>query len=250
MSCAGFWARKSCGGSHAERAGSALGRNRSLWAASATRGAAGPTVLRGQPRTGAPGGTTFKGGLLSIRGGGLSIWGGGLSIGGGRSSRKGGGLSIEGGGLSCGGKSPSAGLERPSAGLYRAGRDCSGPSAGPPRGLQGPTGRFPLASPFLRPLTELAASPSSLQIKSGGSPAGKDADGPRGATPKGQSCLDRALGIDSKAGTLVHEMSHFNVTAGTSDYAYGTSACQRLASSNPKKAINNADSHEYFAETR
>ncbi len=58
------------------------------------------------------------------------------------------------------------------------------------------------------------------------------------------------LGIDSKAGTLVHEMSHFNVTAGTSDYAYGTSACQSLANSNPKKAINNADSHEYFAETR
>lgn len=58
------------------------------------------------------------------------------------------------------------------------------------------------------------------------------------------------LGIDSKAGTLVHEISHFNVVAGTSDYAYGTSACQRLASTNPKKAINNADSHEYFAETR
>lgn len=58
------------------------------------------------------------------------------------------------------------------------------------------------------------------------------------------------LGIDSKAGTLVHETSHFTVVAGTSDYAYGTSACQRLATSNPKKAINNADSHEYFAETR
>jgi peptidyl-Lys metalloendopeptidase len=58
------------------------------------------------------------------------------------------------------------------------------------------------------------------------------------------------LGIDSKAGTLVHEMSHFSVVAGTSDYAYGTSACQRLATSNPKKAVNNADSHEYFAETR
>ena len=58
------------------------------------------------------------------------------------------------------------------------------------------------------------------------------------------------LGIDSKAGTLVHETSHFNVVAGTSDYAYGTSACQRLASTNPKKAVNNADSHEYFAETR
>lgn len=59
-----------------------------------------------------------------------------------------------------------------------------------------------------------------------------------------------ASGIDSTAGTLVHEMSHFTVVAGTSDYAYGTSACQRLANTNPKKAINNADSHEYFAETR
>lgn len=58
------------------------------------------------------------------------------------------------------------------------------------------------------------------------------------------------LGIDSKAGTLVHEASHFNVVAGTSDYAYGTTACQNLANTNPKKATNNADSHEYFAETR
>jgi peptidyl-Lys metalloendopeptidase len=59
-----------------------------------------------------------------------------------------------------------------------------------------------------------------------------------------------ASGIDSTAGTLVHEMSHFTVVAGTADNAYGTSACQRLATKNPSKAINNADSHEYFAETR
>lgn len=59
-----------------------------------------------------------------------------------------------------------------------------------------------------------------------------------------------SLGIDSKAGTLVHETSHFNVVAGTQDYAYGTSACQSLANSQPSRAINNADSHEYFAETR
>jgi peptidyl-Lys metalloendopeptidase len=43
-------------------------------------------------------------------------------------------------------------------------------------------------------------------------------------------------------------MSHFTVVAGTSDYAYGQTAAKRLATSNPKKAINNADSHEYFAE--
>lgn len=57
-------------------------------------------------------------------------------------------------------------------------------------------------------------------------------------------------GIDSKAGTLVHETSHFTVVAGTQDYAYGTSACQSLAISNPDRAVNNADNHEYFAETR
>lgn len=55
-------------------------------------------------------------------------------------------------------------------------------------------------------------------------------------------------GTDSKGGTLVHEMSHFNVTAGTDDWAYGQSAAQSLASSNPDRALDNADSHEYFSE--
>jgi peptidyl-Lys metalloendopeptidase len=59
-----------------------------------------------------------------------------------------------------------------------------------------------------------------------------------------------SLGIDSKAGTLVHETSHFTVVAGTQDYAYGTTACRNLAVSNPDRATRNADSHEYFAETR
>ncbi len=57
-----------------------------------------------------------------------------------------------------------------------------------------------------------------------------------------------ATGTDSKAGTLVHEMSHFNVVAGTDDWAYGQTACKSLATRSPKKAIDNADSHEYFAE--
>lgn len=55
-------------------------------------------------------------------------------------------------------------------------------------------------------------------------------------------------GTDSKAGTLVHELSHFNVVAGTDDWAYGQTACKSLANSNPNKATDNADSHEYFAE--
>jgi peptidyl-Lys metalloendopeptidase len=55
-------------------------------------------------------------------------------------------------------------------------------------------------------------------------------------------------GTDSKGGTLVHEMSHFTVVAGTDDWAYGQSAAAQLAASDPAKALDNADSHEYFGE--
>ena len=55
-------------------------------------------------------------------------------------------------------------------------------------------------------------------------------------------------GTDSKAGTLIHEMSHFTVVAGTDDWAYGQSAAASLAISNPTNAVDNADSHEYFSE--
>ncbi|CAF3933561.1 unnamed protein product [Rotaria sp. Silwood2] len=55
-------------------------------------------------------------------------------------------------------------------------------------------------------------------------------------------------GTDSKAGTLIHEMSHFQTVAGTYDYAYSKDGCTSLASSSPSKSIMNADSHEYFAE--
>ena len=57
-----------------------------------------------------------------------------------------------------------------------------------------------------------------------------------------------ATGTDSKAGTIVHETSHFTVVAGTDDWAYGQSAAHSLATSNPARAVDNADSHEYFAE--
>ena len=55
-------------------------------------------------------------------------------------------------------------------------------------------------------------------------------------------------GTDSKAGTLIHEISHFYVVAGTVDHVYGQSGARNLAISNPDQAIENADSHEYFAE--
>jgi peptidyl-Lys metalloendopeptidase len=55
-------------------------------------------------------------------------------------------------------------------------------------------------------------------------------------------------GTDSKGGTLVHEMSHFTVVAGTDDLAYGQAAAGQLAASDPDHAIRNADSHEYAGE--
>ncbi|CAE7203139.1 unnamed protein product [Rhizoctonia solani] len=53
-------------------------------------------------------------------------------------------------------------------------------------------------------------------------------------------------GTDSKAGTIVHEGTHFVNIGGTDDYAYGQSGAKSLASSDPDRAIMNADSHEYF----
>jgi peptidyl-Lys metalloendopeptidase len=55
-------------------------------------------------------------------------------------------------------------------------------------------------------------------------------------------------GTDSKAGTLIHEMSHFDNVANTDDVVYGQAGAKNLAISNPTSALNNADNHEYFAE--
>ncbi|MBI4915294.1 MAG: peptidase M35 [Acidobacteria bacterium] len=57
-----------------------------------------------------------------------------------------------------------------------------------------------------------------------------------------------ATGRDSRAGTVVHEVSHFNVVATTQDYVYGATAAHGLALTSPTKAVKNADNHEYFAE--
>ncbi|KAB5587773.1 Deuterolysin M35 metalloprotease [Ceratobasidium theobromae] len=55
-------------------------------------------------------------------------------------------------------------------------------------------------------------------------------------------------GTDSKAGTIVHEQTHFDEYGGTGDHAYGQRGCQELAQKDPNTAVMNADSHEYFAE--
>ncbi|CCO37507.1 deuterolysin M35 metalloprotease [Rhizoctonia solani AG-1 IB] len=55
-------------------------------------------------------------------------------------------------------------------------------------------------------------------------------------------------GADSKAGTLIHEQTHFTVNGGAEDIAYGREGCRGLATSDPDKAVQNADNYEYFAE--
>ncbi|KAF8753554.1 peptidyl-Lys metalloendopeptidase [Rhizoctonia solani] len=56
------------------------------------------------------------------------------------------------------------------------------------------------------------------------------------------------LGKDSRAGTIIHEATHFTRLGGTDDHAYGHEEAQKLAINFPNQAIMNADSHEYFAE--
>jgi len=55
-------------------------------------------------------------------------------------------------------------------------------------------------------------------------------------------------GVNSRAGTIVHELSHFTVVGRTDDHAYGTSAATSLALTDPDRATDNADNFEYFAE--
>lgn len=56
-------------------------------------------------------------------------------------------------------------------------------------------------------------------------------------------------GLNTKAGTLIHELSHFYNVADTDDHVYGSSGVQSMARNSPNRAVNNADSFEYFAET-
>ena len=55
-------------------------------------------------------------------------------------------------------------------------------------------------------------------------------------------------GTDSMGGTLLHELSHFDIVAATDDHVYGQSGAAEMARTAPERAVNNADSHEYFGE--
>ena len=51
-----------------------------------------------------------------------------------------------------------------------------------------------------------------------------------------------------RAGTVVHELSHFTALVGTDDHAYGASAVAGLARRSPALAIDNADNFTFFAQ--
>lgn len=57
-----------------------------------------------------------------------------------------------------------------------------------------------------------------------------------------------ATGIESRAGIILHEVSHFSETGNTRDHAYGAPRAAALARDNPRLAVDNAANIEYFAE--
>ena len=57
-----------------------------------------------------------------------------------------------------------------------------------------------------------------------------------------------ADGTGTRAGTLIHEISHFTVVADTEDHCYSRRACAAMALSAPGDALTNADSYQYFVE--
>jgi peptidyl-Lys metalloendopeptidase len=52
----------------------------------------------------------------------------------------------------------------------------------------------------------------------------------------------------TREGTIVHELSHFVRVADTDDHCYSRSACAEMARTDIRRALDNADSYQYFTE--
>ena len=52
----------------------------------------------------------------------------------------------------------------------------------------------------------------------------------------------------TREGTIVHELSHFTRVADTDDHCYSRSDCADMATYDTRRAIDNADSYQYFTE--
>lgn len=55
-------------------------------------------------------------------------------------------------------------------------------------------------------------------------------------------------GTGTRAGTIIHEVSHFHQVAGTEDVCYTREECSDMARSAPQDALINADNYQYFVE--
>ena len=52
----------------------------------------------------------------------------------------------------------------------------------------------------------------------------------------------------TRAGTIIHEISHFTTVARTEDECYSRSECGTMAEQDARRAVQNADSYQYFVE--
>ncbi len=55
-------------------------------------------------------------------------------------------------------------------------------------------------------------------------------------------------GLDSKAGTIVHEITHFTLAGATPDIAYRPEPARQLARTDPARAQKNAENIQFFVE--
>ncbi len=64
----------------------------------------------------------------------------------------------------------------------------------------------------------------------------------------GGSPIDAVYEDGTMEGTLIHEISHFEIVANTDDNCYSRPVCQDMAISDPAQVLVNADSYQYFSE--
>ena len=62
------------------------------------------------------------------------------------------------------------------------------------------------------------------------------------------SSFQEVFDSGTRAGTIIHEMSHYDVVGGTVDNCYNREVCSDYARRSPNRAVHNADSFQYFAE--
>jgi peptidyl-Lys metalloendopeptidase len=57
-----------------------------------------------------------------------------------------------------------------------------------------------------------------------------------------------AFEAGTREGTIIHEVSHFDIVAATEDHCYGRTECMDMAKTNPGLVIQNADTFQYYTE--